>query len=260
MRILLFCHSFNSLTQRLHVELTERGHKLSVEFDGSDEVTREAVALFDPDVVLASFLKPAIPEYVWRGRRCLIVHPGIIGDRGPSALDWAVLEGETEWGVTVLDVEAEMDAGPVWASATFPMRTATKSSLYRHEVTGAAVEAVITALTHIESGIFMPRRPDPADRAVRGQVRSPCRQSDRAIDWKSDSTDMVLRKIFSADSTPGVCDRLFGRSVRLYDAHPAEAFVVSRARSSRAAMARSHVPLTMALCGSDTCARSATTR
>lgn len=221
MRILLLCQSFNSLTQRLHVELTERGHEVSLEFDINDEVTREAVALFDPDVVLASFLKRAIPEDVWRSRRCLIVHPGIVGDRGPSALDWAVLEGETEWGITVLEAEAEMDAGPVWASAALPMRAATKSSLYRHEVANTAVEAVMTALTHIESGIFVPRRADPADPTVRGRLRPPCRQSDRAIDWKSDSTDMVLRKIRSAEGTPGLRDALFDRPVRLYDVHPA---------------------------------------
>jgi putative two-component system hydrogenase maturation factor HypX/HoxX len=222
MRILLLVHSFNSLAQRLHVELIERGHRASVEFDINDAVTREAVSLFDPDVVLAAFLKRAIPEDVWRGRRCLILHPGIVGDRGPSALDWAVLDSEQEWGVTVLEAVAEMDAGPIWASATFPMRPATKSSLYRREVTDAVVAAVFEALTRIQSGTFVPRRPDPDDPDLRGRARPPCRQSDRAIDWLRDSTDVVLRRIRSGDGTPGVRDRLFGRTVRLFDAHKAE--------------------------------------
>lgn len=222
MRILLLVHSFNSLAQRLHVELIERGHQVSVEFDVNDSLTREAVALFNPDIVLAAFLKRAIPADVWQERRCLIVHPGIVGDRGPSALDWAVLEGEGEWGVTVLEAEADMDAGPVWASATFPMRAATKSSLYRREVTDAAVEAVFTALDRTRSGAFVARRPDAADPAVRGRARPSCRQSDRAIDWESDTTDLVLRKIRSADGTPGVRDELFGRAVRLFDAHRAD--------------------------------------
>ena len=219
MRILLLVHSFNSLAQRLHVELIERGHQVSVELDVNDAVTREGVALSDPDIVLAAFLKRAISEDVWRDRRCLIVHPGIIGDGGPSALDWAVLDGQREWGVTVLEAEAELDAGPVWASATFPMRAATKSSLYRREVTDAAVEAVLAAIARIQSGTFVPRRPDPADPHVRGRTRPVCRQSDRAIDWMNDTTEIVLRKIASADGTPGVRDELFGRAVRLYDAH-----------------------------------------
>jgi putative two-component system hydrogenase maturation factor HypX/HoxX len=221
-RILLLCHSFNSLSQRLHVELTERGHDVSVEFDINDALTLEAIALFDPDLVLAPFLKRAIPDDIWKSYRCLIVHPGIVGDRGPSALDWAVLEGKAEWGVTVLEAEAEMDAGPVWALATFPMRAATKSSLYRHEVSDAAVTVVLEALERIGSGRFAPRRPDRADPAVCGRARPACHQNDRAIDWAADRTETVLRKIRSADGAPGVRDRLFGRPVRLYDAHPAE--------------------------------------
>ena len=40
MRILLLAHSFNSLSQRLLVALTERGHTVSVELDVNDAVTR----------------------------------------------------------------------------------------------------------------------------------------------------------------------------------------------------------------------------
>ncbi len=222
MRILLLVHNFNSLSQRLHLELIERGHEVSVEFDINDAVTREAIELFEPDIVLAPFLKRAIPEAVWRQHRCLIVHPGIIGDRGPSALDWAVLEGEAKWGVTVIEAEAEMDAGPVWASASFAMRTTTKSSLYRREVAEAAVAAVMTALARIEAQDYAPKRPDANDPTVLGRSRRPCRQSDHAIDWHHDRTEVVLRKIRSADGAPGVRDTLFGRAVRLFDAHRAE--------------------------------------
>ncbi|NWG74405.1 MAG: hydrogenase maturation protein, partial [Rubrivivax sp.] len=142
MRILFLTRSFNSLTQRLYLDLTAAGHEVAVEFDIADSVAVEAVALWRPALVVAPFLKRAIPEAVWRALPCLVVHPGVVGDRGPSALDWAVLDGEPTWGVTVLQANAEMDAGPVWASATFAMREASKSSLYRHEVTEAASRAV----------------------------------------------------------------------------------------------------------------------
>ena len=119
MRVLLLCHSFNSLAQRLHVELRERGHEVSVELDIHDSVTEEAVALFRPDLVVAPFLKRAIPESVWRRSLSLIVHPGVIGDRGPSALDWAILRAEPEWGVTVLEANAVFDAGISGRTASF---------------------------------------------------------------------------------------------------------------------------------------------
>jgi putative two-component system hydrogenase maturation factor HypX/HoxX len=219
MRILFLTHSFNSLTQRLYLELTGRGHEVSVEFDISDAVTLEAVARYRPDLIVAPFLKRAIPEEIWRSQVCLIVHPGIRGDRGPSALDWAILNGEQEWGVTVLQAAAEMDAGDIWASANFPMRAASKGSLYRNEVTEAAVVAVLEAVEKFAAGSCVPEPPDDARPKVRGQWRPAMRQEDRAIDWRNDDTTTVLRKIRSADGFPGVLDEVLGVACYLYDAH-----------------------------------------
>ncbi len=217
MRILFLTHAFNSLTQRLYVELTALGHQVAVEFDINDSVAVEAVALFRPHLILAPYLRRAIPEAIWRKQVCLIVHPGIVGDRGPSALDWAILDGESEWGVTVLQAEAEMDAGPVWASATFPMRVAKKSSLYRNEVTEAAVRAVRVALERLpdyRAGTWQPQPLGPA----RGRLRPLMKQEDRAIDWLRDDTARVLAKLNGGDGFPGVRDSLFGQPCHLYNA------------------------------------------
>ena len=218
MRILLLAHSFNSLTQRLWIELAERGHDVSLELDVNDTVTTDAVRRFAPDLVIAPFLKRAIPESVWTCVRCLVVHPGIVGDRGPSALDWAVQEGEPRWGVTVLQANAEMDAGDIWASAEFDMRAASKGGLYRNEVTEATVSALREALDRIERGLAPTALSSIT--APRGRLRPLMRQADRAIDWQRDPTDLVLRKLRAADGVPGVADECLGLNVHCYDAHP----------------------------------------
>jgi len=217
MRILFLTRSFNSLTQRLYLELTAQGHEVSVEFDIADAVTIEAVALYRPALIVAPFLKRAIPEAVWRHAVCLVVHPGIVGDRGPSALDWVISEGEREWGVTVLQAEDQMDAGPVWATETFAMREASKSSLYRREVTEAATVALLRALQRFEAGAG----PDGGLQSgvAHGRWRPLMRQSDRHIDWQHDGMHSVVRKIRAADGAPGVLDELFGVPCHLFDAH-----------------------------------------
>jgi len=217
MRILFLTHSFNSLTQRLYSELSARGHEISIEFDINDAVAEQAVELFRPQLIVAPYLRRAIPESIWSKHVCLIVHPGIVGDRGPSALDWAIQEGEAEWGVTVLQAEAEMDAGPIWATAAFPMRRSRKASLYRNEVTEAAAQALVEAVAKFEAA----GKPVPlAQAGGRGRPRPLMRQPDRAIDWQRDSSDTVLRKIDAADGFPGVADQLFGEPCHLFDAWP----------------------------------------
>ncbi|GAB6051453.1 hydrogenase maturation protein [Magnetospira thiophila] len=211
MRILLLTHAFNSLAQRLFVELRGWGHEVAVEFDINDAVTREAVDLFKPDLLLAPFLKRAIPEDLWTRLPCWIVHPGPVGDRGPSSLDWAIQEGAETWGVTLLEAAAELDAGNIRAGQTFPMRPAPKASLYRNEVTEGAVEALQEALEAFD---------EPGTPQTKSVTRPAMTQADRAIDWGRDSTQTVLRKIHAADGFPGVRDKSLGRDLSLFDAHP----------------------------------------
>lgn len=216
MRILLLCHSFNSLSQRLYAELQARGHTLSVELDIADSVTEEACALFQPDLLLAPFLKRRIPESVWRSVLCLVLHPGPPGDQGPAALDWAVLEQQTQWGVTVLQANGDFDAGPVWAHAGFAMRASSKGSLYRVEVTRSAVVAVLEAVELVEKQAEVAR-----SASIQAHWRPAMPQTRRRINWQQDSTAHILARIRSADGQPGVQDSMFGHSCHIFDAHPA---------------------------------------
>lgn len=224
MRILLLTHSFNSLTQRLHAELRQDGHEVSVELDISDPVTTDAVRLYAPDVVIAPFLKRAVPDSVWKRVLTLIVHPGVVGDRGPSALDHAILRGLSVWGVTVLQAEAEMDAGPVWAHASFVLRQpASKASVYRTEVTEAALGAVREALSRHAawlSGQWQPWRIDYSDPAVPGRPHVPVGRADRILDWATMSSDEIIRRAGAADGFPGALAVLFNEYCRVFDVRP----------------------------------------
>ncbi|MFB9366585.1 hydrogenase maturation protein [Kitasatospora albolonga] len=212
MRVLLVASAFNSLTQRVHVELRERGHHVGVELALGDEALRAGAARFRPDLIVAPMLTRTVPEDVWRTYPVLIVHPGPAGDRGPSSLDWAIHDGAAEWGVTVLQAVAELDAGPVWASVPFPLRAGGKSEVYRNEVADAAVEAVLQAVERFAGGWYAP---DLAAGRI-GRERPYHAQEFRRIDWAVDTTATVLRKLRAADSQPGVLDELYGRAYYLH--------------------------------------------
>ncbi|MFE7978290.1 enoyl-CoA hydratase-related protein [Streptomyces shenzhenensis] len=214
MHILLVASAFNSLTQRVHAELRDRGHTGAVELALPGRRLTEAVDRHDPHLVLAPMLKTAIPREVWTVRPCLIVHPGPLGDRGPSSLDWAVQEGAEDWGVTVLRAEEELDAGAVWATAGCPMPPVAKSDLYRGEIADAALAAVLLAVERFASGTH---RPLPQGT---GHTRPCLDQSVRRIDWAADSTRTVVRKLRAADSRPGVLDVLCGAEWYLHGGHP----------------------------------------
>ncbi|MGW4870642.1 enoyl-CoA hydratase-related protein [Streptomyces chartreusis] len=221
MQILLVASAFNSLTQRVHAELRDRGHQVAVELALPDRSLTEAVRRHAPQLVVAPMLRTAVPEEVWSAHTCLIVHPGPLGDRGPSSLDWAIHEGAEHWGVTVLQAAAEMDAGDVWASVPCRVPPVAKSDLYRGEVADAALTAVLLAVERFAGGTHVPAAQDEAGLAgAPVRVRPYLDQSVRRIDWAADSTETVVRKLRAADSQPGVLDVLLGGEWYLHGGHP----------------------------------------
>lgn len=219
MRILLISTAFSGLTQRFYTELDDAGYLVSVELHLGDVAQLiEGVELFKPELIICPFLTRKIPAEIYQNYTCLIVHPGIKGDRGPSSLDWAIQGGEPEWGVSLLEAREEMDVGDIWVNKTFKMRAATKSSLFYREVTQAAVDCLWEALTYFQAPDFRPQA--LADHPeFKGKLLPQMKQADRAIDWKKHTTDEILARIHAADGSPGLLDEIDGNPCYLFNAH-----------------------------------------
>ncbi len=216
LNVLLLVSAHNSLSQRSWIALTELGHHVEVAVVESGAEMEAAVAAHRPDLIVCPILKKLIPESIWSTHRCLVVHPGPRGDRGPSSLDWAIELGAEEWGVTVLEADGEFDAGEVWASRTFPTRPAGKSSLYRHEVRRAAIAAIVEAVERIGDAGAAPSEPGGH---IAGRARPLMTQEVRAIDWSTDPTETVVRKLRAGEGHPGVLDTLQGTEFHLFGVH-----------------------------------------
>lgn len=215
------------MAQRLWIELDRLNHQVHVQIATSSQVMIESVENFEPQLIIAPFLSSKIPEEIWKKHICLIVHPGIKGDRGASSLDWAILNNEKNWGVTILQAAAKMDAGPIWASSEFKMRSVSKGELYRNEVTQAAAKGILKSLINIENTKFKPALLEYSKPDIKGKWNKKITQEQYAFSWE-DNTKEIIRKIRAADSSPGIQIKLFGKNFYCYGAH-AESYLKGKA-------------------------------
>ncbi|OEF97533.1 hydrogenase maturation protein [Desulfuribacillus alkaliarsenatis] len=222
MKILFIVTAHNSLSQRAYVELTDRGHQVDIQLATSAEAMISAVNDLSPDLIIAPFLKAYVPDVIWKNHTCLIVHPGIKGDRGPSSLDWAITTEQEIWGVTILEASAEMDAGAIWSTQEFLMPIASKSAIYRKEVSNAAIKGILDAVAKFQQNNYTPEPLDYSQPDVRGQLLPSMKQTDRKLNW-FDTTENIVRKIRAADSQPGVLDSINSQEYYLYGAHEEDA-------------------------------------
>ncbi len=222
MRILLLVSAFNGLTQRAWCALSDSGHDVGVEiaptFDSPEALTA-AVADADPDLILCPFLKHRVPQEVYERWTTVVVHPGPVGDRGPSSLDHAILTRQERWGVTALSTVEEMDAGPVWATSTFPLPDVpvAKSALYNGPVADAAMACIAEVVRMVGAG----EEPVPADelpRDVPGTGELPLlRRPAFEIDW-SLPVEELARRVAAADGAPGAPAQVGDERYCLFDA------------------------------------------
>ncbi|HMW47501.1 MAG TPA: enoyl-CoA hydratase-related protein [Cellvibrionaceae bacterium] len=218
MKILILGSAFSGLCQRVLRELILMGHQVDQHYGMDEPVLRQQLALFQPELIICPFLTHRIPDDIWQSHRCLIVHPGIEGDRGASSLDWAIQTQSDEWGVTLLQADAEMDAGAIWGTTNFPLRSAAKTSVYKREVSSAAVNMIKKAVSDFADPSFQPRPLDYNNPAVRGRLLPTMKQQDRAINWQQDTSALIAAKINAADTTPGVLDELEGVPAHIFGA------------------------------------------
>ncbi|HEY6034797.1 MAG TPA: methionyl-tRNA formyltransferase [Kofleriaceae bacterium] len=145
---------------------------------------------------------------------CINVHGSLLPKyRGAAPVQWAVIDGEAETGVSIMQLDEGMDTGPVWAErrvAIGPEETAGEL-LARLAPIGAA--ALIEALPVIASGTARPVAQDHA-RATHAKMLD---KTDGAIDWAQPARAIAAR-IRGVDPWPGAYATLRGQPIKLFRA------------------------------------------
>lgn len=220
LRIILLSSAFNGLTQRVWLTLKEAGYYVSFLLFTKEEEIIDSIESANPDIVICPFLKDRVPEVLWKNDRrpIIIIHPGIIGDRGASSLDWAILRNLNTWGVTALQAVEEMDAGPIWASHEFDKPALIrKSELYNNFVSDAAIKCIFEVIDKFIKKV----KPIPLDynnKNIKGRLEPNMKQADRHFEWTTPARD-ILNIVNSAEGIPGVLAEIEGEKFYIYDVY-----------------------------------------
>ena len=98
------------------------------------------------------------------------VHPSLLPHyRGPTPIESAIKNGDTKTGVSIMQLDAGMDTGPVYTSREYPLTGAeTRADLY-HDLAVIGTDLLIETLPKIMDGTFQPT-PQNNDKATYCQL------------------------------------------------------------------------------------------
>ena len=129
--------------------------------------------------------------------------------RGAAPVQRAVEAGDSATGVTVFQLDAGMDTGPIYQSAQIPLSSTTTSEDLFNILAKLGVDPVLNTLDQISRGI------EPSAQRTDGATRAnKLSKAEGEIDWSSDA-ETILRKIRAFDPNPGAWSAFRGQILKI---------------------------------------------
>ncbi len=134
--------------------------------------------------------------------------------RGRTAINWALIRGETVTGLTIFWLDKGIDTGPILLQKEVPVGPEdTTGTLYFNKLFPMGIEAISEAVDLIRAG-NPPRIVQDESKAT---YDPPCTDEHARIDWSKPAQE-VYNLIRGCDPQPGAHTTCQGRMVRIFDA------------------------------------------
>jgi methionyl-tRNA formyltransferase len=135
-----------------------------------------------PDLILVvaygQILPPAILDLPRHG--CLNVHTSLLPKyRGAAPIQWAIANGDTETGVTIMKMDVGLDTGPIVSQRRTPIRADDDSATLHDRLAQLGAELLVQTIPDYVAGKIQPV-PQPAEGA---SYAAKIKKEDGRIDW-----------------------------------------------------------------------------
>ena len=180
----------------------------------------DALRALAPDaIVIAAYgqiLKQPLLDIPKRG--ALNVHASLLPrHRGASPVAAAILAGDEETGVTIMEVMLALDAGPMLSRRALPVAPEDTTGTLSAKLAELGADLLIETLPRWERGEI---EPEPQDDS-RATYAPPLRRDDAVIDWSLRAVD-VWRGVRAYNPWPVATTPIAGEALRILDAWPLE--------------------------------------
>jgi methionyl-tRNA formyltransferase len=134
--------------------------------------------------------------------------------RGPAPIAWAILSGDSETGVTVIQMDAGVDTGPMLVQERVPIRWDETASTLEERLSEIGARVLLRTLEQLERGEVTPV-PQPNE----GATHAPRLQSEDGRLSNEMSATEIDRRVRALTPAPGCWVNLRGREVKVLRGH-----------------------------------------
>lgn len=175
------------------------------------------MAALKPDLCVMAFVTKFVPN------ECLSIprlgtiqyHPSLLPrHRGPSAINWPIIQGETVTGLSIFWPDDGLDTGPILLQKQVTIDPdATLGTLYFDNLFPLGVAAMLESVDLVRDG----KAPKIEQDHSKADYQGWCKAEDCLVDWNK-PVAAVYNLIRGANPSPGASTRYKGEVLSLFDA------------------------------------------
>lgn len=147
---------------------------------------------------------------------CVNIHASVLPRwRGAAPIQRAILAGDAQSGVSIMQMEAGLDTGPVLLDATIPIGPRETAGQLHDRLASLGADLAVRCLRELETGIVRTVRQDDSRATYAAKIH----RQDTLIPWHSRAVE-IDRMVRAFDPAPGAATALRGEGIKIWSAEP----------------------------------------
>jgi methionyl-tRNA formyltransferase len=182
-----------------------------------DPATHERLRAVNADVMVVAAYGLILPQAVLNlpAQGCLNIHASLLPRwRGAAPIQRAIEAGDEETGVTIMQMEAGLDTGPMLLKSPLPITENESAATLHDKLAATGASMIVEALSRLDRLV-----PEPQPEAGVTYAHK-IEKAEAVVDW-NDSAIAMNRKIRAFNPFPGMVASLHGTPIKIWQASAA---------------------------------------
>ena len=185
-----------------------------------EEAAEEVIRNTEADVIVVVAFGQLISQSIlnMKSYGCINVHGSLLPKyRGAAPIQWAVIDGEPESGITIMQMDAGLDTGDMLLKAAVPLEPKETGGSLFEKLSARGASLCVEALEKLEAGTLIPQKQGESPTAYARMLTKDMGE----IDWSRPAIELE-RLIRGLNPWPSAYTQLSGKTLKIWDADVCE--------------------------------------
>ncbi len=171
-----------------------------------------------PEVIVVAAYGQILPKDILTLPRygCINIHASLLpAHRGAAPINWAIIRGDREAGITIMQMDEGMDTGDMLLQGSIPIEPADTAGTLTAKMSQLGARLITEALPKIAAGALAPQKQDESKATLAPLLK----KEDGLIDWTLPAAE-IHNRVRGLSPWPGAYGFVDGRMLKILESEP----------------------------------------